>query len=194
MAAQATGYENEQVNNRALNTPLDKLILAVANAIGGSKAKEVERFLKFAFVGVIGAMIDVGIFNLLGLTILPASEGRINVVIAASVSFVCAVLSNFTWNRYWTYPDSRSRPILQQLGQFALVSLTGWTGRSIWLFLATDFVTRVVTSTLTSLGVGLEANLMAQLGATVAVLMGIFVIMIWNFLVNRFWTYNDVDS
>lgn len=193
MVTQASGLENEQQNNRALNTPLDKLIVRVANAIGGSKAKEVERFLKFAFVGVIGAMIDVGIFNLLGLTILPASEGRINVIIAASISFVCAVLSNFVWNRFWTYPDSRSRPIAQQLGQFALVSLTGWTGRSIWLFLATDFVTGIVTDFVTGMGINWASDTVSQLGATVAVLMGIFVIMIWNFLVNRFWTYNDVD-
>ena len=34
-------------------------------------------------------------------------------------------MSNFTLNRYWTYPDSRSRHFLHQLGMFFLVNAAG---------------------------------------------------------------------
>jgi putative flippase GtrA len=29
------------------------------------------------------------------------------------------------WNRYWTYPDSRSQPLLKQLVQFFIVNTIG---------------------------------------------------------------------
>src|SRR5258708_4148907 len=89
--------------------PINGLILAIA-ARFGTKSKEVERFLKFAVVGTIGAVLDFGILYILQATILPPHT-TLNVVIATTISFLTAVCSNFIWNRYWTYPDSRSRPI-----------------------------------------------------------------------------------
>jgi putative flippase GtrA len=35
---------------------------------------------------------------------------QLPLVLAGTISFICAVLNNFTWNRIWTYPESRSRP------------------------------------------------------------------------------------
>ena len=67
-----------------------------------NNAKERERFLKFAVVGVIGAVIDFGVMNLL------TQVGSMQLVPAGTISFICAVISNFIWNRFWTYPDSRS--------------------------------------------------------------------------------------
>ena len=82
-------------------------------------SKERSRFLRFAVVGAIGAVVDFGIFNLLSSTkILPA-------IWASVVSFICAVVSNFLWNRFWTYPDSRGKKIGHQVFQFTLVSLIG---------------------------------------------------------------------
>jgi putative flippase GtrA len=82
-------------------------------------AKERTRFFKFAVVGVIGAVVDFGIMNLM------VAIFRANLVIAGTISFIAAILSNFTWNRYWTYPDSRSKPIVRQLTQFSIVSIAG---------------------------------------------------------------------
>ena len=91
---------------------LDRLILVIANRFG-DKSKEVERFLKFAIVGGFGAVVDFATLNILQLTILPpsgANEG-LHVALATGVAFTVAVISNFIWNRYWTFPDSRSRSI-----------------------------------------------------------------------------------
>lgn len=81
--------------------------------------QERQRFLRFAVVGIIGAVVDFGVANLLTRLL------RVPLVWAGTVSFICAILSNFTWNRYWTYPDSRSKSLARQLVQFSVVSVAG---------------------------------------------------------------------
>jgi len=188
----SASVNEEGKGHQGLRTPLDGLILFIAGRVGGSKAKEVERFLKFAIVGSIGAVIDLGTSNLLMFTVLDPRD-RVSVLIAATISFIAAVLSNFTWNRYWTYPDSRSRPLRQQLALFAIVSVTGWIGRTVWIGLSQPFMRDIAGGFVAALGLPLDEVRAAQLGATFAILIGIFVVMIWNFFVNRYWTYNDVD-
>jgi putative flippase GtrA len=80
--------------------------------------KEQTRFLKFMLVGAIGTLVDFGIMNLLKLVGMP-------LVWAGTISFICAILSNFIWNRYWTYPDSRSHPISNQLIMFFIINVAG---------------------------------------------------------------------
>ncbi|HNB35832.1 MAG TPA: GtrA family protein, partial [Anaerolineales bacterium] len=82
--------------------------------------KERNRFFKFALVGAMGAIIDFGIMNLLSHWLF-----ELPLVTAGTISFICAVISNFIWNRYWTYPESRSRPLLNQMGMFFLVNTAG---------------------------------------------------------------------
>src|SRR5512139_383226 len=77
------------------------------------------RFLKFAMVGAVGAVIDFGIMNMM------THLFNMKLVFAGTISFTCAVISNFILNRYWTYPDSRSKHILHQLGMFVIVSAAG---------------------------------------------------------------------
>ena len=79
--------------------------------------KERNRFLKFAVVGLIGFFVDAGVFNLCRSVFLIQPE------IASAISFSVAVISNFLFNRFWTYPDSRSKPIRTQMGQFFAVNL-----------------------------------------------------------------------
>ena len=67
--------------------------------------KETGRFLRFAIVGTVGAVVDFGVFNLLILVF------GVEPVYSNVISFSVAVLSNFILNRYWTYPDSRSKRI-----------------------------------------------------------------------------------
>src|SRR5512138_307110 len=84
-----------------------------------TQSKEHVRFLKFAAVGTIGAAIDFGVMNFM------SHVFDMKLVFAGTISFICAVISNFILNRYWTYPDSRSRHILHQLGMFFLVNAAG---------------------------------------------------------------------
>jgi putative flippase GtrA len=182
----------EKPKSTAINLPIDGLILAVAKRVGGSKWKEVERFLKFATVGTLGAVIDLGLSFILLITLFNPLI-QIQYLTAATVSFVVAVMSNFFWNRYWTYPDSRSRSIQQQLVQFALVSISGWTGRTIWISFAKPFFEKFAANLAIQYNFPIDDVNAALIGGMIAILLGIFVVMIWNFFVNRYWTYNDVD-
>ena len=83
------------------------------------RTSERRRFFRFAVVGTIGAAVDFGVFNLL------IQVFGIRPVWANVGSFSVAVVSNFIWNRYWTYPDSRTKRIRFQLAQFFVVNLVG---------------------------------------------------------------------
>jgi putative flippase GtrA len=147
-------------------------------------SRERTRFLKFAFVGAIGAAIDFGVMNLLSHGIL-----ELPLVFAGTISFICAVISNFIWNRYWTYPESRSRPLLNQLGMFFIVNVAGMAIRIPTLhYLEPPLLRFVVGAFHTSLT---TAEFYAK-NLTLAVAVG--VVMLWNFFINRYWTYNDIDE
>jgi putative flippase GtrA len=182
----------ESVESRAIRTPVDRIIVRVARKVSKSKAKEIERFLKFAMVGTLGAVIDLGVSFLLLSTVFDPRD-TMQYLTAATISFLAAVLSNFFWNRYWTYPDSRSRSLRRQLVLFVLVSLTGWVGRTIWLNLAKPVFENVAMDISHHHDSPLNDVNAALIGGMVAILLGIFVVMIWNFFVNRYWTYNDVE-
>lgn len=145
--------------------------------------RERTRFVRFAVVGSAGAVVDFVVLNLLvGLLSLEA-------VIAQAISFSAAVVSNYFWNRYWTYPDSRTKPVARQLVEFAVVSVIGLGIRSgIFLLVEsplTELFVRTSSFSLPLSPVFLSRNL------TLALAIG--VIMFWNFFVNRYWTFADVE-
>ena len=143
---------------------------------------ERTRFLKFMVVGTFGAMIDFGIANLL------SHFFEMQLVYAGTISFACAVISNFIWNRYWTYPESRSRPLAHQMGMFVAVNLAGVAIRiPILHFVEPPLVNFFRSSSLIS---SLTPEFLAR-NLTLAMAVGI--VMLWNFFVNRYWTYNDID-
>jgi putative flippase GtrA len=147
-----------------------------------NNGKERARFLKFAAVGAIGAAIDFGVMNLL------TQAGGIPLVPAGTISFIAAVSSNFIWNRYWTYPDSRSRPITHQLSMFFAVNLAGVAIRiPILHFIELPLIKALVKLHMRA---PLSSEFLAR-NLTLALAVGI--VMLWNFFVNRYWTYNDVD-
>jgi putative flippase GtrA len=144
--------------------------------------KERIRFLKFATVGAIGSVVDFGVMNLMThLFDLP-------LVYAGTISFICAVLSNFTLNRFWTYPESRSRHVLHQLGMFFLVNTAGILIRLPIL----HYVEPPLAGAFQSMAhlSNAAAESLAKNG-TLAIAIGI--VMIWNYFINRYWTYNDVE-
>ena len=142
---------------------------------------EITRFLKFSVVGTIGAIVDFSILNLLrGVFGWPLA-------LANTVSFTCAVLSNFLWNRFWTYPDSRSKPLGSQLLTFFIVNLAGWAINTGMLLILTNPMAGLATSTL-----GLTDPIIAdRYGYNSAKVIATGVILFWNFFINRIWTYND---
>lgn len=146
---------------------MSKLLLLVSNNQG-----ELTRFLKFAAVGGVGALVDFGVLNLLVLGLgIPKEYANI-------VSVSCAIVSNFTWNRLWTYPESRERPLHTQFGKFAIVNLIG-LGINQLVFLGSDALI-------------FDAMFPHPLDYNVAKATAIAVVLFWNFFVNRKWTYRGI--
>lgn len=155
------------------------------------RRRETSRFAKFAVVGLLGAVVDFGVFNLLirfaGFAVVPASI----------LSFTAAVTSNFIWNRYWTYPDSRSKPLHRQAGQFALISAIGLAIRTPLVAVLEGPMT-TIASGLTAAAEDMTGPLPSLppaevLGANLALATAVIVVLFWNFLANRLWTYADVE-
>ncbi len=148
-----------------------------------SDTKERNRFLKFALVGTVGAVIDFGVMNLI------SHLTDIALVYAGTISFTCAVISNFIWNRYWTYPESRSRPLLNQMGMFFLVNTAGVAIRIPTLHFVEPPLMHFFEN---MLKVSFATAEFYAKNLTLAAAVGI--VMLWNFFVNRYWTYNDIDN
>ncbi|MBE9478969.1 MAG: GtrA family protein [Chloroflexi bacterium] len=156
--------------------------------------REFNRFLKFSVVGIIGAVVDFGIFNLL------ANVLGVGSIVASVISFSAAVTSNFLWNRYWTYPDSRSKPVTQQIIQFTFVNLVGLFIRTpIFAFSEAPMIRlseniiqlsqSILPESIASLGY-LNATV---LGRNLALALAVIVVLFWNFFINRIWTYSDAE-
>jgi putative flippase GtrA len=144
--------------------------------------KERKRFVKFAIVGAVGSALDFGIMNLL------TQLFNMRLVFAGTISFICAVINNFTGNRFWTYPESRSRHLLHQLGMFFVVNAAGIAIRVPILHLAEPPMADAFES-MAHISPA-SAEILAK-NATLGFAIG--VVMLWNFFVNRYWTYNDIE-
>lgn len=158
----------------------------------GVHPKEAERFVKFLIVGTIGFVIDFGVLTILVEFVkLPEIiaeatpfSATVGLIFSNTISFTLAVISNFSFNRYWTYPESRDKRKRVQLPQFTLVSLIGLIlNNFILAILHTPFDS--VLHQFPFIPESIDGYVPAKIVATIVVLF-------WNFFVNRFWTYSNV--
>lgn len=137
---------------------------------GFLRVGETKRFLRFALVGAGGTFLDFSILSvlkLLGLATLPAN----------TVSYLAGTLNNFYWNRRWTFRGTRGQLWHRQLIQFVLISLFG-------LLLNNSLV--LLLEPLFSGWLGHWDYLPAKILAT-------GVVLFWNYLANRFWTFRAAE-
>ena len=131
--------------------------------------KEVKRFLRFAVVGAIGSVIDIG-----SLTIFK-EVFHLDTLIANTTSFLLGTINNYTLNRLWTFKDTRKGSVIGQFVQYASVSAVG--------LLLNDLL---VTSLEGPLGLLFGSP---ERGYLPAKIFATGVVLFWNFLGNRFWTF-----
>lgn len=149
---------------------------------------ELKRFVKFALVGAFGSVVDFTVLNIMKSVFEAAGLGvswnvglsayQIQEICANAISFSVAVLSNFTWNRLWTFPESRERPLGKQLLQFAIVNVVGLAINEVVLLLMDHYVFRNFVC--------------PRLSMNLAKAFAIGVVLFWNFGVNRVWTYRGI--
>lgn len=141
------------------------------------------RFLKFAFVGVTGTIVDFGIMNLMSLVF------GVPLVWAQIISFSLALINNFLWNRFWTYPESRSKAAHRQLLQFILINIVGILVRTPLV----PWFDRIILNLLDNGNVHLRwDNFIISQNLALAAAIGI--VFLWNYFANRYWTYADIPT
>ncbi len=149
------------------------LRLPIINRMGfAHRPKEFVRFLKFSTVGAIGMVVDLSVLTL------AREVFQLSLSLAVGLGFTVAVISNFTWNRLWTFPESRERPLTGQLAQFIVVNIIG-LGINEVVVLGLHPVFGLITH-----------DPPAYLAAKV---IAIGIVLFWNYFVNRAWTYRGIE-
>lgn len=123
--------------------------------------KEFKPFFKYSIVGVIGTFLDLAALYLL------VEYGRMEVIPASVVSFLLAVVNNFIFNKIWTF-QNKSTNYRKLFIKFLIVSIVGLllTITCMYIFVNLIKIWYMFAKALTSL-----------------------VVLIWNFLGNKFWTF-----
>jgi putative flippase GtrA len=83
------------------------------------------QLVRFGLVGAVGLVIDVGVFNLLRLTVLAPEIVMHGPLYAKVISTSLAIAANWIGNRYWTFGHARRPKLLREGFEFAIVSIGG---------------------------------------------------------------------
>ncbi len=139
---------------------------------GAQARREIGRFLRYAIVGAWGFTVDFSVLNFL------LFVAHFPPWLANTCSFSIAVLNTFALNRRWTVPESRQRPVAQQLAQFFLVNLVGYAINE------TIFLGSHALIWQHFLPTALAWNFAKATASGIA--------LFWNFSANRLWTWRGL--
>jgi len=140
--------------------------------------KEAKHLVKYGMVGVSGTIIELGLLNFLIFVV--GWNSDLQKVMANVVAVSVAIISNFVWNRLWTFPESRSGGAGKQFAKFAIVSVIGLVINSAIFFLADKYI--------------FSPWLSEFIAVQMAKFTAIAITLMWNFTVNRFWTFKSEDT
>lgn len=88
----------------------------------------VKQFIKFGITGTIGALVDFSTYYLLtrGLGWWAFYEViGAKIIVANNISVFLAIMSNFMFNKYWTFRDRSSR-VVQQWAGYVTLNVFTW--------------------------------------------------------------------
>ncbi|MBI4186606.1 MAG: glycosyltransferase [Chloroflexi bacterium] len=131
------------------------------------RSGELTRFAKFCLVGFSGVLVNMGLLWLLTEVV------GLFYLLSAAFSIETSIITNFTLNDRFTFRDRRSAGVKSFAGRllkFNLVSLAGLVLNmsTLWLFTEVFGVYYLVSN-----------------------LFGIAVAILWNYLVNSWWTWRQ---
>ncbi|MFC1686328.1 GtrA family protein [Patescibacteria group bacterium] len=128
------------------------------------KKQDLKQFLKFCVVGTVGTAIDFGILYIL------VEYSNTWYLLAATISFVVAVINNYIFNKIWTFED-RDSSFVKQFAQFLVVSVVGLGLNILILYVLVEF---------------------AGMWYILAKVLATGVVLIWNFFANKYWTFRKM--
>jgi putative flippase GtrA len=122
-----------------------------------SPANWIQLF-KFGVVGVVGYGINLTVYVLLL---------GIGAHLASGIAFIVSAVSNYWWNRHWTFADAKGH-FGQQGAKFLGVSLAALVVNQLWLLLFLDEL---------------------KLGKIIAQAISVILVLPLNFLGNKLWSF-----
>lgn len=128
------------------------------------KQQDLKQFLKFCIVGTVGTAIDFSLLYLL------VEFAHVWYLLAATISFIVAVINNYIFNKFWTFKD-RDKDFLRQFGRFLVVSIIGLGLNVLILYVLVEF---------------------AGMWYILAKVLATGVVLIWNFFANKYWTFKKM--
>jgi len=149
-------------------------------ALAQAQPKEIKRFLKFATVGALGAVTDFTVLNVL------IQALGFPLALANAFSFTAAVSQNFMLNRRWTFPESQVRSARGQLVQFFSVAIVG-LGLNTLIVITVHHLLHPFWLTWIA-----QPDLAFLVSYNFAKVFAVGMVLFWNFLANRFWTYRGL--
>ncbi|MGL5786894.1 MAG: GtrA family protein [Bacteroidales bacterium] len=130
----------------------------------------IVQFIKFAFVGASGTVVDFG------MTWLMKEKMRLNKYLANSIGFLIAATSNFIINRYWTF-HSENPDISGEYFRFMLISLIGLSINNAVIYsFSQQWADRYFTR-------------FTSLRFYISKIIATGIVVLWNFFMNYFFTF-----
>lgn len=122
-----------------------------------------QQFLKFSLVGGINTLIDFGIYT--GLTRV-FYFWHSHFLWANILAYCLATVNSFVLNKFWTF-NNKDPQYLRQYGKLFLTSLGALVINELILYFFVQL--------------GMQ-DLLAKI-------MGTLICLLWNFMLNKFWTF-----
>ena len=121
----------------------------------------IEKFLKFGVVGFSGIFVDFGV------TYLCKERLQIHKYVSNSLGFIVATISNYLFNRYWTFNTGQDAQFVQ-FGKFFGIAIIGLVLNNLLIYLFND---------------KLKVNFYLSKA------FAIVIVSFWNFLGNYLYTF-----
>ncbi|MBM2820660.1 MAG: hypothetical protein HW405_420 [Candidatus Berkelbacteria bacterium] len=126
----------------------------------------VRQFVKFALVGVSSTAIDWGIYLILTRFI------GVYYLMAKVLSFAISMINSYIWNRRWTF-KSNDPAKLREFIKFLTIALVGVVLNTFIMYMIVDLV---------------------HLGDLYGLVFASAIVMFWNFLANKFYTFKESQA
>ncbi len=152
--------------------------------------EEVQQFLRFLVVGATNFAINMIAYNVL------YHVAHLPLVAALTLAFLISGVNGFLWSKYWTFKnqDNPQSAATMQYVKFMIIAVIGYVlNTSITVSLiAAYFMTHAGNAHFWQLlADAFHGNKAAApfLVANGALVCASAVVVVWNFLANRYWTF-----
>ncbi|XOU94755.1 MAG: GtrA family protein [Candidatus Kerfeldbacteria bacterium] len=128
-------------------------------------------FFKFSVVGILGTIVDFGIYAIL------TRVFGVYYIIATAISVFLAIINNFFLNKYWTFKKGKSGKTNSEYFKFFIVSVVNY-------FLNIGITYYIVEYTSSE-------NMFGQGEDFFAKVVAIAIVLFSNYFGNKYWTFKD---